>query len=80
MYMFGMPSIRRTTRRREIAQRIRKLRVSLEMSQEEAAKQLGVRRVQWTHIEAGKQSVPAERVVDLCRILNTTPVELLGAA
>ena len=78
--MSAMPSIRRTVRRREIAQRIRKLRVSLDLSQETAAKLLGVGRVQWTHIEAGRASVPAERVVEICRILNTSVVEILGAA
>lgn len=75
-----MASIRRTGRRREIAQRIRRRRLDLGISQEVAAKQLGVDRVIWSSIELGKQSVPAERLVDVCRILNTTPVELLGAA
>lgn len=75
-----MPSIRRTGRRREIAQRIRRKRLDLGISQEVAAKQLGVDRVIWSSIELGKQSVPAERLVELCRILNTTTVEILGAA
>jgi transcriptional regulator with XRE-family HTH domain len=78
MYTADVPSIRRTVRRREIANRIKKLRVLLDISQEAAAKQLGIRRVQWTHIEAGRQSVPSERILDLCKILNTTPEDLLG--
>lgn len=75
-----MPSIRRTGRRREIAQRLRKLRRALGISQEQAAKQLGIDRVQWGYIELGTQSIPAERIVDVCRIVNTTPAELLGVA
>lgn len=74
-----MPSIRRTGRRREIAQRLRKLRLALGLSQEQAAKQLGIDRVQWGYLELGQQSIPAERLVDVCRIVNTTPAELLGA-
>lgn len=73
-----MASMRRSGRRREIAQRLRRLRVALGLSQEQAAKQLGVDRVQWGYLELGTQSIPAERIVDVCRIVNTTPDELLG--
>jgi transcriptional regulator with XRE-family HTH domain len=73
-----MASIRRTGRRREIAQRIRRRRLDLGISQEVAAKQLGVDRVIWSSIELGKQSVPAERLVDVARIVKATVDELLG--
>jgi transcriptional regulator with XRE-family HTH domain len=73
-----MPSIRRTGRRREIAQRIRRKRLDLGISQEVAAKQLGVDRVIWSSIELGKQSVPAERLLDIARIVSSTPNDLLG--
>jgi transcriptional regulator with XRE-family HTH domain len=73
-----MSSIRRSGRRREIAQRIRRRRLDLGISQEVAAKQLGVDRVIWSSIELGKQSVPAERLLELAAIMKTTPNELLG--
>lgn len=75
-----MASMRRTGRRREIAQRLRKLRLALGLSQEQAAKLLGVDRVQWSYLELGHQSIPAERLLDVCRILQATPDELLGVA
>jgi transcriptional regulator with XRE-family HTH domain len=73
-----MPSIRRAGRRREIAQRIRRLRIGLGISQEAAAKQLGVDRAIWGYIELGKQSVPAERILELASILQTPVTDLLG--
>jgi transcriptional regulator with XRE-family HTH domain len=75
-----MASIRRSGRRREIAQRIRRRRLDLGISQEVAAKQLGVDRVIWSSIELGKQSVPAERLVDVARIVSASVNQLLGVA
>ena len=73
-----MASIRRSGRRREIAQRIRRRRLDLGISQEAAAKQLGVDRVIWGAIELGKQSVPAERLLDVARIVKASVSDLLG--
>ncbi len=75
-----MASMRRALRRREIAQRVRKKRMDLGLSQEAAAKRLGIDRVSWGYIETGKQSIPSERLVDVARALETTTVELLGMA
>jgi len=50
------------------------------ISQEAAARLLGVDRTQWSHIELGKQSVPAERLLDVARIVDATVSHLLGVA
>lgn len=73
-----MPSIRRTGKRRELAQRIRRRRESLGLRQEDVAKSLRIDRLQWHYIESGQQSVPMERVAELCVILQWTAAELLG--
>ncbi len=75
-----MSSIRRTGKRREIAERVREKRLAAGLTQEGVAKQLGLQRIQMINIEAGRQSIPAERLLDFARVLATTPVELLGAA
>lgn len=73
-----MAALRRTSPRRKIAARIRALRLSLGLSQEAAAKKLRVHRDQWYRIEAGLQSLPTERLVDVARIVETTALDLLG--
>lgn len=75
-----MPSIRRTGKRREIAQRIRRRREALGLIQEDVAKTLRIDRQQWAYIEQGQQSLPIERLAEVCAILKWTPDELLGIA
>jgi len=48
------------------------------MTIKDAALKLRVHRDQWYAIEAGKQSLPVERIIDVARIVNRPVVELLG--
>lgn len=75
-----MPSIRRAAPRRQIAQRIRAARLAIPISQEAVAKKLRLHRQQWRRIEAGQQSIPAERLIDVCEIIQTNVDHLLGIA
>jgi transcriptional regulator with XRE-family HTH domain len=73
-----MAALRKTYPRRRIAHRLRLLRIRAGVTQEEIAGQLRLRRNQWCRIEAGDQSIPAERLVDIARIISATVDELLG--
>lgn len=73
-----MSTMRRTSSRRQIAGRLKKRRLASGISQENAAKKLRIRRNQWSRIELGLQSIPAERLVDVCEVVNTTVAELLN--
>lgn len=73
-----MAALRRTSPRRRIAARIKASRLAQGFSQDVAAKKLRVHRDQWYRIEAGLQSIPAERLLDVARIVDTTVNELLG--
>ncbi len=73
-----MAALRRTSPRRKIAARIRAGRLALSMTVKDAASKLRVHRDQWYAIEAGKQSLPAERILDVARIVNRPVAELLG--
>ncbi len=73
-----MASIRRTGKRRELAQRIRSRRLEVGLRQEDVAKLLRIDRMTWGYIEQGKQSLPIERLAEVCAILKWTPAELLG--
>jgi len=72
--------MRRTGKRREIAQRIRRRREALGISQEAVAKLLRIERQQWAYIEHGKQSLLIERLAEVCAILQWTADDLLGIA
>lgn len=75
-----MSSIRRTGKRREIAHRIRSRRLALGLTQREVAARLRTTQITWSLIEHGKQSVPAERLGEICAILQMTPDEVVGVA
>lgn len=56
--------------------KIRKIRESLDLSQEEMAKSLGISRVAMSQVENGERKVSAEEIAKLSRILNT-PTDIL---
>lgn len=56
--------------------KIRKIRESLDLSQEKMAKSLGISRVAMSQVENGERKVSAEEIAKLSRILNT-PTDIL---
>ena len=75
-----MASIRRKGSRLEIAERLRNARQNTGITIREAAKQLRVEVEVWRRLEVGSQSIPAERLGDICDIAKIKPLELLGIA
>lgn len=73
-----MAALRRPRPRQQIADRLRRLRLASGLIQEEAARRLRITRSQWCLIEAGSQSIPAERIVDFAQLVGVTVNELLG--
>lgn len=73
-----MTTLRRTTPRRKIATRLRKRRLAAGISQGKVARALDIERGVWQRIETGMQSIPAERIVDICAICDISVDELLG--
>jgi transcriptional regulator with XRE-family HTH domain len=74
-----MAALRRTAPRRRLADRIRAARRGAGLSQEVVAKKLRIATNQWWRIESGLQSLPAERLVDVARIINVNVTDLLDA-
>lgn len=60
-----------------IGTRIRMIRETLGMSQEELAKRVGYKRVSVTNIEIGRQRLLLDTVEEFARALGTTPKHLL---
>lgn len=73
-----MAALRRPRPRQEIADRLRRFRLAAGLTQEVAAKALRITRGQWYEIESGKQSIPAERILDFAALVGATPNDLLG--
>ena len=73
-----MASIRRKGSRIEIAERLRKARRDQGLTIKEAAGMLRVQHEVWRRLETGVQSIPAERVSDICNITKIEPLDLLG--
>lgn len=73
-----MAALRRPRPRQHIADRLRRLRLASGITQEEAARRLRITRSQWCLIEAGSQSIPAERIVDFAQLVKSTVNQLLG--
>ena len=62
-----------------IYERIRQLRISAGMSQEDLAHAMGYKdRSMITKIESGKVDISQKKIVEFARILNTTPGYLMG--
>lgn len=61
-----------------IGERLYQLRVAQHMGQAELAYKAGVSFTVISRLEHGKQSVSAERLRDLAKVLRTTPNFLLG--
>lgn len=75
-----MAALRRQAPRQRIAERLRRARLAAGITQEEAARRIRITRSQWCLIEAGEQSIPAERVVDFARLVQVSVTDLLGVA
>jgi DNA-binding XRE family transcriptional regulator len=57
--------------------RVRMIRETLGLNQEELAKRVGILRTSITNIEAGRQRMLLHSVEDFARALGTTPKHLL---
>ena len=57
--------------------KVRNLRTALGLTQDDVAKGLGWQRTTLTNLETGRQLIPLDKFVALCRILKTTPNDLL---
>lgn len=73
-----MAALRKRSARRKIAERLRRFRIANDLTQEVAAKRLRITRSQWCEIEAGRQSIPAERIVDFADLVQRPVADLLG--
>lgn len=60
-----------------IGVRIRLMRETLGLSQEELAKRVGYKRVSVTNVETGRQRLLLHTVEDFAKALGTTPKQLL---
>lgn len=62
-----------------IYERIRQLRISANMSQEDLAHAMGYKdRSMITKIESGKVDISQKKIIEFARVLNTTPGYLMG--
>jgi transcriptional regulator with XRE-family HTH domain len=68
----------RTTLDKEIGLRIRALRTDQKMSQQALAKSLKLTFQQIQKYEKGSNRIATTRLMDIARLLNTTPHELMG--
>jgi transcriptional regulator with XRE-family HTH domain len=73
-----MASIRRKGSRIDIAERLRRARIEQGLTIKDAATKLRVQHEVWRRLEVGIQSIPAERVADICNITKLEPLYLLG--
>ena len=62
-------------------ERIRQLRISAGMSQDDLARAMGYKdRSMITKIESGKVDISQKKIIAFARVLNTTPAYLMGWA
>jgi DNA-binding XRE family transcriptional regulator len=61
---------------KEIAQKVRALRIKRSFSQENIADMLGISRVNYVNMEAGKQNWMPHYIYNLCRIFKCRPSDL----
>ena len=61
---------------KEIAIRVRKYRRNEKYSQENMAEMLGVSRVNYVNMEAGRQNWATHYIYNICRIFNCKPTKL----
>lgn len=60
-----------------IAEKIRMLRLSKNFSQQNMADELNLTVAAYSNIERGVSEINLTRLSDICRILDTTPVEMI---
>lgn len=60
-----------------IAEKIRMLRLSKNFSQQNMADELNLTVATYSNIERGVSEINLTRLSDICRILDTTPVEMI---
>ena len=65
---------------KDFGQRVRTMRRSSNLTQEELAEKAGISTSFLGHIERGSRVASLETLVALCNILKTTPQHLLGAS
>lgn len=64
----------------DLGRRVRTIRRQMGLTQEELAEQLGISTSFLGHIERGTRAVSVETLVQLCNVLNISPVYLLSAS
>jgi transcriptional regulator with XRE-family HTH domain len=61
-----------------IGERLREARLRRDMSQGDLAKALGTKQSNVSDIERGARGVTVQQLVKICRVLKTTPDQVLG--
>lgn len=62
----------------EMGERIKEIRKEKNKSQEQIAKQLGIKQQQYSRYETGKRKLNAEQLYIICKYLNISADYLLG--
>lgn len=62
----------------EMGERIKEIRKEKNKSQEQIAKQLGIKQQQYSRYETGKRKLNAEQLITICKYLNISADYLLG--
>jgi transcriptional regulator with XRE-family HTH domain len=62
----------------EFGQRLRLLRIEREMTQTDIGRHLGVSFQQIQKYERGTNRISASRLIDMCKLLKTTPNDLMA--
>lgn len=65
---------------RDLGAKVRQLRRSMHLTQEELAEQVGISASFMGHIERGTRVASLETLVALCNVLHTNPTFLLSAS
>lgn len=60
-----------------VGSRVRMIRETLGLSQDDLAKRVGLKRVSVTNIEIGRQRLSLDSIEDFARALGTTPKHIL---
>lgn len=75
------PRRRRTSRifRQQVGARLKQLRQTLNLSQEEVAWEADVAQGSISNYETGRNDIPLSVLVAICQALNTSPIEVLSS-
>lgn len=75
-----MAGLRKETTRITLADRLRSQREARGITKDAVAKALRIDRQTWYRIELGAASLPADRLIEVARVIGVTPNDLLGVS